>query len=217
MPATPWIQRLVSAALCLLTASVLAAAPATMERPNILFIYTDDHSHRTVGAYPEAYPWVRTPAMDRLASQGVRFEYAYIGTWCMPSRATLLTGFHQFGVELMRMVGPYPGSTYDPEILPFWPKVFRENGYFTAQIGKWHTGTDTGYGRDGDFHSLRNGPKHTTTGGNSYDDQPILPSSTGEPIHPLGVGANVVLMSETSQTIPSGSISGRRSIHNLNG
>jgi len=162
-----------SAVLCALAAVAAASAAATPERPNILFIYTDDHSHRTVGAYPEAYPWVRTPAMDRLASQGVRFEYAYIGTWCMPSRATLLTGFHQFGVESMRMEGPYPGSTYDPEVLPFWPKVFRENGYFTAQIGKWHTGTDTGYGRDWDFQIVWNRPKYTTTNQNYYYDQPI--------------------------------------------
>ncbi len=157
---------------------VLAPLPAinaaeTPERPNILFIYTDDHSYRTVGAYPQSYPWVRTPAMDRLASQGVRFEYAYIGTWCMPSRATLLTGHHQFGVESMRMVGQYPGSTYDPEKSPFWPKVFRQNGYFTAQIGKWHTGTDTGYGRDWDFQIVWNRPKYPQTSGNYYYDQPI--------------------------------------------
>ena len=157
---------------------VLAPLPATNaaetpERPNILFIYTDDHSYRTVGAYPQSYPWVRTPAMDRLASQGVRFEYAYIGTWCMPSRATLLTGHHQFGVESMRMVGQYPGSTYDPEKSPFWPKVFRQNGYFTAQIGKWHTGTDTGYGRDWDFQIVWNRPKYPQTSGNYYYDQPI--------------------------------------------
>ena len=150
-----------------------AEAAATPDRPNILFIYTDDHSYRTVGAYPQAYPWVRTPNLDGLAQRGVRFEYAYIGTWCMPSRATLLTGLHQFGVESMRMVGPYPGSAYDPERLPFWPKVFRENGYFTAQIGKWHTGTDTGYGRDWDFQIVWNRPKYTETSGNYYYNQPI--------------------------------------------
>ncbi len=102
------------------------------ERPNILFIYTDDHSYRTVGAYPQSYPWVETPTIDRLAERGVRFEYAYIGSWCMPSRAGLLTGLHQFGVESMRMVGQYPGSTYDADVLSFWPEHFRQMGYFTA-------------------------------------------------------------------------------------
>ena len=153
--------------------AVASIAEGSPERPNILFIYTDDHSYRTVGAYPQSYPWVRTPNLDRLAAEGVRFEYAYIGTWCMPSRATLLTGLHQFGVESMRMEGPYPGSAYDPEQSPFWPKVFRENGYFTAQIGKWHTGTDTGYGRDWDFQIVWNRPKYTETSQNYYYDQPI--------------------------------------------
>ncbi|MCW5976904.1 MAG: sulfatase-like hydrolase/transferase [Bryobacteraceae bacterium] len=150
-----------------------AYAAAESNRPNILFIYTDDHSHRTVSAYPEAYPWVRTPTIDRLATEGVRFHAAYIGAWCMPSRATLLTGHHQFGVESMRMEGPYPGSAYDPERCPFWPRVFRQNGYVTAQIGKWHTGVDTGYGRDWDFQIVWNRPKYTETNQNYYYDQPI--------------------------------------------
>ncbi len=143
------------------------------KRPNILFIYTDDHSYRTVGCYPEAYPWVRTPTIDRLAREGVRFESAYIGTWCMPSRATLLTGHHQFGVESMRMEGPYPGSAYDPSQCPFWPRVFREHGYTTAHIGKWHTGVDTSYGRDWDFQIVWNRPKYTKTSQHYYYDQPI--------------------------------------------
>jgi arylsulfatase A-like enzyme len=143
------------------------------DRPNILFIYTDDHSYRTIGAYPQSYPWVKTPTIDKLASEGVRFEYAYIGTWCMPSRATLLTGHHQFAVESMHMEGPYPGSAYDPEKCPFWPKAFRDNGYFTAHIGKWHTGVDTGYGRDWDFQIVWNRPAHPETSGHYYYDQPI--------------------------------------------
>ncbi|MEK7408409.1 MAG: sulfatase-like hydrolase/transferase [Acidobacteriota bacterium] len=159
--------------LSLAAARGLSQGAAPPKRPNILFIYTDDHSYRTVSAYPEAYPWVRTPAIDRLARQGVRFTAAYNGAWCMPSRATLLTGHHQFGVESMRMEGPYPGGTYDPQKCPFWPKVFRSNGYFTAQIGKWHTGTDTGYGRDWDFQLVWNRPKYTETSANYYYDQPI--------------------------------------------
>ncbi|MBC8868292.1 MAG: sulfatase-like hydrolase/transferase, partial [Planctomycetes bacterium] len=150
-----------------------AQAAARSKRPNILFIYTDDHSYRTVGCYPEAYRWVRTPSIDRLAREGVRFQSAYIGTWCMPSRATLLTGHHQFGVQSMRMEGPYPGSVYDPEQCPFWPRVFREHGYTTAHIGKWHTGIDTGYGRDWDFQIVWNRPKYTKTSQNYYYDQPI--------------------------------------------
>jgi len=154
-----------------LTATAQDKAPP--KRPNILFIYTDDHSYRTISSYPEAYSWARTPTIDRLASEGMRFTHAYIGTWCMPSRATLLTGHHQFGVESMRMVGDYPGSTYDPAQCPFWPNVFRQNGYTTAHIGKWHTGTDTGYGRDWDFQIVWNRPKHPETSTHYYYNQPI--------------------------------------------
>ena len=154
-------------------AAPLASANSQTQRPNILFIYTDDHSYRTVSCYPQAYPWARTPTIDWLAREGVRFESAYIGTWCLPSRATLLTGHHQFGVESMRMVGDYPGSDYDPRQCPFWPKVFREQGYVTAQIGKWHTGVDTGYGRDWDYQIVWNRPKHTKNHQNYYYDQPI--------------------------------------------
>lgn len=149
------------------------------DQPNILFIYTDDHSHRTIGCYPESYPFVKTPNIDKLAAQGVRFKYAYIGTWCMPSRASLLTGYYQHGVQSMRMVGDYPGSTYDPQACPFWPSVFRKAGYQTAQIGKWHTGTDTGFGRDWDYQIVWNRPRHTANAGNYYTDQ-LIESNGGD-------------------------------------
>ena len=53
--------------------------------------------------------------MDRLAARGVRFTHAYIGTWCLSSRVTMLTGLHQYGAKTMRMEGEYPGSEYNPE------------------------------------------------------------------------------------------------------
>jgi arylsulfatase A-like enzyme len=152
---------------------LLATQGIAAPRPNILFIYTDDHSHRTIGCYGESYPFVRTPNIDQLASAGVRFKYAYIGTWCMPSRASLLTGHYPHAIESMRMVGTYPGSEYDPQQCPFWPSVFRQHGYQTAHIGKWHTGTDTGMGRDWDFQIVWNRPRHTSNAGNYYKDQLI--------------------------------------------
>lgn len=156
-----------------------AAAPADSRpadrRPNILLIYTDDQSHRTVSCYPEAYPWVRTPNIDRIARRGVRFSHAYIGTWCMPSRATQLTGHLQFGIETMRgsvTLSDKTGS-YDPARCPFWPQAFRRGGYFTAQIGKWHTGADTGFGRDWDYQAVWNRPGHPDNVMHYYKDQLI--------------------------------------------
>ena len=87
-----WIHSLVGLLGCL-AVSVKAA-----DRPNILFIYTDDQSTRTVSCYEEAHSWVNTPNIDALAAAGVRFEHAYIGSWCMTSRASLLTGLQQHGI-----------------------------------------------------------------------------------------------------------------------
>lgn len=163
------------------TGLICAAADAPQPGPpNILLIYTDDHTHRTVSCYPEAWEWVDTPNIDELAEHGVRFAHAFIGTWCMPSRATLLTGHHQFGVQSMRMEGEYPGSTYDPEKCPFWPRVFRQNGYCTAQIGKWHTGTDTGAGRDWDHQIVWNRPRYQHNSGNYFYDQ-LIETNGGPP------------------------------------
>lgn len=140
-------------------------------RPNILLIYADDQSYKTVGCYPESWPWVRTPNIDALAKGGVRFHGAYLGAWCMPSRASLLTGHQPHGIQSMRMEGKYPASTYDPKRCPFWPALFRSNGYHTAHIGKWHTGDDAGFGRDWDYQIVWNRPKHPENAGAYYEKQ----------------------------------------------
>jgi arylsulfatase A-like enzyme len=136
---------------CLATSALHAAPVEKAKRPNILVIFADDQSYKTLSCYPEKLPGVKTPNIDRLAATGVRFHGAFLGAWCMPSRASMLTGRWPHGVESMRMEGKYPASAYDPQQCPFWPKVFREHGYTTAQIGKWHTGVDAGTGRDWDW------------------------------------------------------------------
>lgn len=166
--------------LWLLVALPAFAAEEKPSRPNLLFLYTDDHSYRTLSCYDHADPFAQTPNLDRLAERGVRFTHAYIGTWCMPSRATVLTGRHQYGVRTMRMEGEYPGSEYDPAQCPFWPAELRKHGYHTAQIGKWHTGTDAGFGRDWDHQIVWNRPKHPDNAGNYYHDQ-LLSIDGGEP------------------------------------
>ena len=153
--------------------SVSLEAAENAKRPNILFIYSDDQTHRTVSCYPEAYKWAKTPNIDALAKNGIRFAHAGIGTWCMPSRAALLTGHHQYGVNSMRMEGKYPGSAYDPKQCPFWPSVFRKEGYTTAQIGKWHTGVDTGANRDWDYQLVWNRPRYPENAGAYYENQLI--------------------------------------------
>lgn len=161
-------------------AAVFSESIEAAQKPNILFIYTDDHSYRTLSCYEHAEPWARTPNMDRLAARGVRFTHAYIGTWCMPSRVTMLTGLHQYGAKTMRMEGEYPGSEYDPEQCPFWPAVFRTHGYHTAHIGKWHSGRDAGFGRDWDHQIVWNRPRYPSNAPNYYYDQ-LLSIDGAEP------------------------------------
>ena len=158
----------IHAVLCVVCTS---ANGSTDPRPNILFIFADDQNYKTLSCYPEAPEWVQTPNIDTLASQGIRFHRAYFGAWCMPSRASFLTGQLQHAIQSMRMEGKYPGSTYDPQQCRFWPAVFREQGYHTAQIGKWHTGVDTGYGRDWDHQIVWNRPGHPENAGNYFHDQ----------------------------------------------
>ncbi len=157
--------------LFLLLAGAFAAGADERKRPNILFLFSDDHSYKTLSCYPEALPGVHTPNLDALAASGIRFNYAYMGSWCMPSRASLLTGRHPYGIESMRLEGKYPGSTYDPAQCQFWPKVFRQNGYQTVQFGKWHTGTDAGWGRDWDRQIVWNRPLHPENAGAYYYNQ----------------------------------------------
>ena len=148
-----------------------SAKKPNAKQPNILFIYADDQSYKTLSCYEEAPDWASTPNIDALARRGVRFERCYLGAWCMPSRASLLTGRLQHAVDTMRMEGTYPGSTYDPKRCRFWPSVLRQNGYQTAQIGKWHTGIDTGFGRDWDYQIVWNRPGHPENAGNYFKEQ----------------------------------------------
>jgi arylsulfatase A-like enzyme len=169
-PRKTFMRTLLSLACLFVLAPAVRAADAP-KKPNVLFIFADDQSYKTVGCYPESWPWVRTPNIDALAKSGVRFHGAYLGAWCMPSRASMLTGHHPHAIQSMRMEGKYPGSIYDPKQCPFWPALFRKNGYHTAQIGKWHTGTDAGFGRDWDYQIVWNRPKHPENAGAYYEKQ----------------------------------------------
>lgn len=116
-----------------------------LKRPNILFIFTDDQSHRTVSAYEDALSWANTPNIDRLAAEGIRFQHAFAGPWCAPSRAMTLTGRLLHGIEGLDF-SDYPIIREDKETFRMWPTVFRKNGYTTGVIGKWHLASDYRHG-----------------------------------------------------------------------
>ena len=108
-------------------------------RPNILFLFSDDHGAQAISAYGSRIN--RTPNIDRIAAQGLLFRNNFCGnSICGPSRAAILSGQHAHANGFMRN-----GNKFDPAHLTF-PKLLRRSGYTTAMIGKWHlTSNPTGF------------------------------------------------------------------------
>ncbi len=105
------------------------------EKPNIIFIMSDDHAYQAISAYGSVLN--QTPNIDRLAQEGMLFEQAFVtNSICSPSRAVILTGkySHLNGVIDNRL-------PFDTSQVTF-PKILREHGYQTAMIGKWHLKTE---------------------------------------------------------------------------
>ncbi len=86
-------RRSLIAVLALLAAPWLPSQAAESKRPNIVFIFSDDHAYQAISAYGDTRKLNETPAIDRLAKEGVRFDRCLVtNSICGPSRATILTG-----------------------------------------------------------------------------------------------------------------------------
>ena len=115
----------------LLTILLLANTVYAQQKPNIIYIMTDDHDADAISAYNKQL--ISTPNMDRLAKEGMKFNRCFVGnSICTPARATLLTGQHSHKNGVKNNQTPF-----DPSRITM-PKLLQEAGYQTALIGKWH-------------------------------------------------------------------------------
>ncbi|HEX4128582.1 MAG TPA: sulfatase [Pirellulales bacterium] len=126
-----WLLAFLAVAL----AATIAAA-AESDRPNFILFIADDMGAPDSGAYGNR--GIRTPRLDRLATEGMRFDRAFLTcSSCSPSRASIITGLypHQTGAHELHM--PLPGDRVT------FVELLRAAGYWTVAAGKWHLGPET--------------------------------------------------------------------------
>jgi arylsulfatase A len=118
--------------LAIALAIALHCPGAAAERPNVILIMADDLGYETIGANGSTS--YKTPVLDRLASEGVRFTQCYVQPLCTPTRVQLMTG--KYNVRNYITFGQM-----DPQAVTFG-NLFKQAGYITCIAGKWQLGRD---------------------------------------------------------------------------
>ncbi len=118
-----------------------------VEKPNILFLFTDDHAKNALSIYNDKL--IQTPNIDRIGKEGMVFNNAFVtNSLCGPSRATILTGKYSHLNGFMKNGDRFDGAQ------PTFPKLLQSAGYQTSIVGKWHLGTTpTGF----DYYNVLRG------------------------------------------------------------
>ncbi len=154
---------------------ILFSATAVLhaaEKPNIVFIVTDDQGHGEIAAHGN--PIIKTPHMDALHAESVRFTDFHVDPTCSPTRAALITGRYSTRTGVWHTINGRSMMRGEELTLP---EILKANGYDTAFIGKWHIGDnhpcrpdDQGYDHVVWHHGggLGNGPDYW--GNDYYDD-----------------------------------------------
>jgi len=147
--------------------------------PNVVIIFTDDQGYQDVGCFGS--PNIKTPNLDRMATQGMRFTDFYVGqAVCSASRAALLTGCYPNRVGILGALSPRSKTGISSNEVTL-AEILKESAYATAIYGKWHLGDSpqflpTRHGFDDYFglpYSNDMWPKHPT-GGTNYPPLPLI-------------------------------------------
>ncbi len=132
--------RLLLLLLLLLVSNGLRADTLSSQRPNILFLFTDDQGYGDVSAHGN--PVLKTPNLDKLHSESRRFTDFQVSPTCSPTRSALMTGRHEFKNGVTHTILERERMTLDATTLP---QMLKTVGYTTGIFGKWHLGDEAEY------------------------------------------------------------------------
>lgn len=123
-----------------LPATALHAQSLAGKRPNILFLFTDDQGYGDVSAHGN--PVLKTPTLDKLHREGVRFTDFQVSPTCSPTRSALMTGRHEFKNGVTHTILERERMTLHATTIA---QVLQTAGYTTGIFGKWHLGDEAEY------------------------------------------------------------------------